>query len=163
RREERPRKSPASQGRSSSRGPNHIPGRVVQPLPIQQAKVQRPPLRAATLRRPRLTQWLEENLHRRVILVTAEAGYGKTTLLDDYHLVDGVPDIREFMKGLVARAPVGLTLIIAGRRAPSVPLSRLRAMGEVADLRSDDLRFQPAETDRLFRETYRREIDADIV
>src|SRR5205823_5589583 len=84
-------------------------------------------------------------------------------ILDDYHLVDGVPEIREFMKGLVARAPVGLTLIIAGRRTPSVPLSRLRAMGDVAELRSDDLRFQPAETDRLFRETYRREIEADIV
>jgi LuxR family maltose regulon positive regulatory protein len=53
-------------------------------LPIQQAKVQRPPLRAATLRRPRLIQWLEENIHRRVILVTAEAGYGKTTLLADF-------------------------------------------------------------------------------
>ena len=44
-----------------------------------------------------------------------------TLILDDYHLVDGVPEIREFMKGLVARAPVGLTLIIAGRRTPSVP------------------------------------------
>src|SRR5438046_3015284 len=49
-----------------------------------QAKVQRPPLRAATLRRPRLIQWLEENAHKRVILVTAEAGYGKTTLLADF-------------------------------------------------------------------------------
>src|SRR5207249_2323576 len=74
-----------------------------------------------------------------------------------------VADIREFMKAVVGRAPAGLTLIFAGRRTPSLPLSRIRAMGEVAELRSDDLRFQPDETDKLFRETYRREIEADIV
>src|SRR5205807_4208093 len=84
-------------------------------------------------------------------------------ILDDYHLVDDVSEIREFMRGVVGRAPAGLTLILAGRRTPSIPLARIRAMSEVAELRSDDLRFQPDETDKLFRETYRRDIEADIV
>jgi len=56
----------------------------VQGFPIQQSKVQRPPLRAATLHRQRLLDWLDEHINRRVIFVTAEAGYGKTTLLADW-------------------------------------------------------------------------------
>jgi LuxR family maltose regulon positive regulatory protein len=56
----------------------------VQIYPIQSAKVQRPPLRAATLTRQRLIGWLDQHISRRVIFVTAEAGYGKTTLLADY-------------------------------------------------------------------------------
>src|SRR4051794_1746152 len=59
-------------------------GRAVQGFPIQQAKVQRPPLRAATLHRERLIRWLDEHVTHRLILVTAEAGYGKTTLLADW-------------------------------------------------------------------------------
>ena len=52
--------------------------------PIQRAKVQRPPLRDETLARDRLLDWLQVKIHHRVVLVTAEAGYGKTTLLSDF-------------------------------------------------------------------------------
>ena len=55
-----------------------------QAFPIQPAKVQRPPLRPDTLSRERLLSWLDQHITRRVIFVTAEAGYGKTTLLADY-------------------------------------------------------------------------------
>src|SRR4051794_7607280 len=54
------------------------PGRAVHAYPIQQAKVQRPLLRAATLHRARLVQWLDDHVRRRLVLITAEAGYGKT-------------------------------------------------------------------------------------
>ena len=53
-------------------------------FPVQLAKVQRPPLRRETLRRERLLDWLKVKIHHRVVLVTAEAGYGKTTLLADF-------------------------------------------------------------------------------
>src|SRR4029078_7638284 len=52
--------------------------------PIQPAKVQRPPLRDETLARDRLLDWLAAKIHHRVILVLADAGYGKTTLLADF-------------------------------------------------------------------------------
>ena len=52
--------------------------------PIQYAKVQPPPLRAETLARHRLLDWLAAKIHHRVILVLADAGYGKTTLLADF-------------------------------------------------------------------------------
>ena len=52
--------------------------------PIQLAKVQRPALREETLERPRLLDWLRAKIHGRVVLVLADAGYGKTTLLADF-------------------------------------------------------------------------------
>jgi LuxR family maltose regulon positive regulatory protein len=52
--------------------------------PVQIGKVQAPPLRDETLERTRLLDWLHVKIHRRVVLVTAEAGYGKTTLLADF-------------------------------------------------------------------------------
>jgi hypothetical protein len=65
-------------------GPKYRPGRVVHGYPIQQGKIQRPPLRAATLHRAHLVAWLNEHVRRRLVLVVAEAGYGKTTLLADW-------------------------------------------------------------------------------
>ena len=53
-------------------------------FPIQLAKVQRPALRDETLERPRLLDWLHAKIHGRVVLVLADAGYGKTTLLADF-------------------------------------------------------------------------------
>ena len=52
--------------------------------PIQLAKVQRPALRDQTLARDRLLDWLAAKVHQRVVLVLADAGYGKTTLLADF-------------------------------------------------------------------------------
>src|SRR6476659_10391312 len=52
--------------------------------PIQPAKVQRPTLREETLARDRLLDWLAAKIHQRVVLVLADAGYGKTTLLADF-------------------------------------------------------------------------------
>jgi ATP/maltotriose-dependent transcriptional regulator MalT/DNA-binding SARP family transcriptional activator len=52
--------------------------------PIQIEKVQAPPLRDDTLARDRLLDWLNVKIHNRVVLLTAEAGYGKTTLLADF-------------------------------------------------------------------------------
>ena len=51
---------------------------------VQLAKVQRPALRDETLERPRLLDWLRAKIHGRVVLLLADAGYGKTTLLADF-------------------------------------------------------------------------------
>ena len=51
---------------------------------VQLAKVQRPVLRDETLERPRLLDWLRTKIHGRVVLLLADAGYGKTTLLADF-------------------------------------------------------------------------------
>ena len=51
---------------------------------IIRSKVQSPVVRASTLERRRLLGWLERHTVERVCFVSAEAGYGKTTLLADY-------------------------------------------------------------------------------
>ena len=53
-------------------------------FPIQYAKVQPPPLREETLARHRLLDWLAAKINQRVVLLLADAGYGKTTLLADF-------------------------------------------------------------------------------
>lgn len=212
--------------------------------PIQPAKVQVPLLRDETLARHRLLDWLATKVHHRVILVLADAGYGKTTLLadfsrrtrmrtlwyrlddedrdwisflshlvaagrvhdpgfapntaallsdlalggptreaatetflrelptiagqgtllilDDFHLVDESPDIRQIVREIIG-ASDRLSVVFASRRTPTIPFARLRASGEVADLGTDDLRFDADETSRLFAETYGRMLEPDVL
>jgi ATP/maltotriose-dependent transcriptional regulator MalT/DNA-binding SARP family transcriptional activator len=228
--------------------PAQVTPRDVNAFPVQLSKVQRPVLRDETLARDRLLDWLSAKIHHRLVLVTAEAGYGKTTLLadfsrrtrlrvlwyrldesdrdwitvlntlvaagravdptfalatasllgevssgsmasgsmatvletfvrdlqafggkggvlilDDYHVVEDVPDVQRIMREVVVRAPERLTIVILSRRAPHLPIARLRALGEVAELTRDDLRFDADETERLFRETYGRPLEADVL
>jgi len=213
--------------------------------PVQLSKVQGPPLRDDTLARDRLLDWLSVKIHSRVVLLVAEAGYGKTTLLadfsrrtrirvlwfrldrgdrdwvgfvahliaalrvhqpafgtatsallrdmatsapsidavlatflreltalpddptafvfDDVHLVDDAPDVRDVLRELLARAPERMSFVFATRREPPIRLARLRALGEVAELVADDLRFDAAETERLFRETYQMPLEPSVL
>ena len=95
-------------------------------------------------------------------LPTITAG-GAVLILDDFHLVDDAADVRHITRELLARAPERLTIVFASRRKPSVPLAKLRAVGEVAELGTGELRFDPSETARLFTETYGRRLDADVL
>ena len=213
--------------------------------PVQIGKVQAPPLRDETLERTRLLDWLHVKIHRRAVLVLAEAGYGKTTLLadfsrrsrvralwyrldrgdrdwvgflsylvasvrihlpdfapvtlsmlretggtlpprdtvldtfirelgdlppdptalvlDDVHAVDDSADVRTILHELVARAPERLTFVLISRKIPPIPLARLRALGEVAELRTPELRFDASETEQLFRETYSLALEPSVV
>jgi LuxR family maltose regulon positive regulatory protein len=213
--------------------------------PVQLGKVQAPPLRDETLARDRLLDWLSVKIHRRVVLLVAEAGYGKTTLLadfsrrtrvrvlwfrldrgdrdwvgfiahlvaavrihlpgfgsataallretatsapsletvldtflrelgglpndptafvfDDVHLVDDSPDVKLVLRELLARGPERMSFVFASRREPPIRLARLRALGEVAELGTDDLRFDAAETERLFSETYEMRLEPSVL
>ncbi|MES2211144.1 MAG: BTAD domain-containing putative transcriptional regulator [Chloroflexota bacterium] len=213
--------------------------------PVQFEKVQAPPLRDETLARARLLDWLSVKIHRRAVLVLAEAGYGKTTLLadftrrtrvrvawyrldrgdrdwlgffahlvaalrvhqpdfghvtqsmirdasmgtssrdmvleafirelgtlspepaslvlDDFHLVDDSEDARAIVRAMLTRAPERMSFVLISRTTPSLPFARLRALGEVAELHTSDLRFAPEETEQLFRDTYALELDPGIV
>ena len=51
------------------------------PLPLLRTKLHRPPVIADHLHRQRLLDWLNKPLHRPLTLVSAPAGYGKTTLI----------------------------------------------------------------------------------
>lgn len=198
-----------------------------------------PPPRPKAVPRPRLIERLNQGLHRRLTLISAPAGFGKTTLisewlaacqrptawlsldegendftrfltyfvaalqtiapnmgkgilgaldssqpprepsgrealltallneittiqadfilvLDDYHAIDAAPNgggllgaplgaVDQALTFLLEHLPPQLHLVIATREDPPLPLARLRARGQLTELRAADLRFTPAE------------------
>ncbi|MEZ4678277.1 MAG: LuxR C-terminal-related transcriptional regulator [Caldilineaceae bacterium] len=191
--------------------------------PLLATKLYRPPARPNVVPRPRLMERLNAGLQRKLTLVAAPAGFGKTTLLsewlagcgrpvawlslddgdndatrfltylvaalqtvvpqmgtalmallqspqpppvaslltpllneiaacpdhfvfvlDDYHAIEaeGVDGLLTF---LVEHLPPQLHLVIATREDPALPLARLRARGQLTEVRAADLRFTPAE------------------
>lgn len=70
---------------------------------------------------------------------------GRTVLgLDDYHVITA-PEVHEAVGFLLEHLPPQAGLAIATRADPPLPLSRLRARGELVELRAADLRFTPDE------------------
>ena len=173
--------------------------------------------------RPRLIEHLNEGVHRKVTLISAPAGFGKTTLvsewlaalprpaawlsldegdnestrflaylvaalqtiapsigegvlgmlqspqppptesvltallneittipdafvlvLDDYHVVDATA-VDDALGFLLEHLPPRMHLVIATREDPDLPLARLRARGQLSELRAAELRFAPGE------------------
>ena len=191
---------------------------------ILQTKLARPPLRAAHVARRELLELLRDGATRKLTLLTAPPGFGKTTLLaefaaaeqdrsvawlslddddndparffayvvetlraaapdigtravsalstpdaglvdtvlplflndltaqeaavvlvlDDYHLITNA-DIHEAVAYLIERMPESIRLVIATREDPPLPLARLRARGELLELRAGELRFNGEE------------------
>jgi LuxR family maltose regulon positive regulatory protein len=191
--------------------------------PLLATKLYIPPPRPNAVPRTRLIARLNEGLHRKLTLIAAPAGFGKTTLvsmwiagcgrrvawlsldeadsdpirfltylvaalqtvaptlgsgvmgvlqgpqppppeallttllneitiipepfvlvLDDYHLTDATP-IDDAMAFVLEHLPPQMHLVITTRADPSLPLARLRARGQLTELRAADLRFTPAE------------------
>ena len=69
-------------------------------------------------------------------------------VLDDYHLVDG-PGIGAGMTFLLEHLPPNVHVVISTRADPALPLARLRARGELVEIRASDLRFTSEEVARL--------------
>jgi LuxR family transcriptional regulator, maltose regulon positive regulatory protein len=61
-------------------------------------------------------------------------------VLDDYHVLEA-PPIHQAVSFLLDHLPPVLHLVIATREDPPLPLARLRARGQVAELRAEQLRF----------------------
>ena len=191
--------------------------------PILATKLFIPPPRPDAVPRPHLMKRLDEGLHRKLTLISAPAGFGKTTLvsewvagserptawlsldegdndptrflayliaalqtiavsigegvlaalqssrpppteaaltallndtatlpdhfvvvLDDYHVIDAKP-VDTAVKFLLEHLPPQMHLVIATREDPQLPLPRLRARGQLTELRAADLRFTPSE------------------
>ena len=65
-------------------------------------------------------------------------------VLDDYHVIDS-KEIDEALAFLLKHLPPQMHLVIITREDPHLPLARLRARGQLTELRAADLRFTPAE------------------
>ena len=73
-------------------------------------------------------------------------------VLDDYHLIDAQP-VHASLVFLLDHLPPGLQLVLSSRSDPPLPLARLRVRGQLAELRTDDLRFTAEEAADLLRES----------
>lgn len=206
-------------------------------------KLHVPVARPGFVRRPRLAVRLDEGLARRLILVCAPAGFGKTALLadwarsgghpvawlsldaadndparfwrhavaaldrarpgigervgpllgppapssfealmtalinelaaqptdhevvlvlDDYHLIDAQP-VHTPLAFLLEHLPPGLHMVLASRADPPLALARLRADGQLTELRADDLRFSADEAGSMLREAMGDDLPVEAV
>jgi LuxR family maltose regulon positive regulatory protein len=82
----------------------------------------------------------------------AAAAWPVILTLDDYHVVHH-SGIEQLMTFLLDHQPPNLHLIIASRSDPALPLARLRARGQLLELRVRDLRFTEEETATFFTHT----------
>lgn len=83
-------------------------------------------------------------------------------VLDDLHAVDN-PAIHAGLGFLVEGLPANVRLVVATRTDPPLSLARLRARGELVELRAADLRFTPDEASRYLNETMGLTVDDDDV
>ena len=209
--------------------------------PLLKTKFHIPALRSSLVKRDRLIGLLNQGIERKLILVSAPAGFGKTTLLsdwshqtgmavnwlslderdndltrfwtyivgalqrthskvgeatlamlhstesipfesfliplineiantkdnialilDDYHVIINHP-VHESLTFLLDHLPSQLHLVIASRVDFSLPLARLRARGQLIELRSADLRFTQAEATSFLSEAIRLPLSKEQV
>jgi LuxR family maltose regulon positive regulatory protein len=71
-------------------------------------------------------------------------------VLDDYHAIRE-PSCHDQVAFVLSHLPAAVQLVLVTRADPSLPLGRLRAAGEMAEVRASGLRFAPAQAAVLVR------------
>lgn len=90
-------------------------------------------------------------------------GAGAVVLvLDDYHVIEAT-EIHESIAFLIDHAPPSFHLVLATRSDPPFPLARLRARGQLTEIRAGDLRFTHDEVASYLNDTMGLELAADDV
>src|SRR5215218_5981673 len=127
-------------------------------------KLHLPRTRPGFVVRPRLADRFAQAHEGQLTLVCAPAGFGKTALvadwarrgrrpvawllLDEYHLIQS-PPVHASLGFLIDHLPPQLQLVVASRADLPLPLARLRARGQLVELREGDLRFTLEEAAEL--------------
>ena len=98
-----------------------------------------------------------------VLLNGLEALDGEIVLvLDDYHLISSAA-IHEGVAFLVDHLPRSLRLVLATRTDPLLPLARLRAHGELLEIRAAELGFTREETGALLNDVLALDLPDELV
>ena len=90
------------------------------------------------------------------------AGSEMVVVVDDFAQIAS-PRCHEALFRFIERAPRNLEIAIASRQEPPFALGRLRASGDVLDLRVADLRFTLEESERFLNETLHLGLEPEFV
>ena len=83
-------------------------------------------------------------------------------VLDDYHVIEA-QSVNQALTFLIEHLPPQLHLVIATREDPPLPLARLRARGQLTELRAADLRFTPAEAAEFLNQVMGLNLSAEDI
>ncbi len=83
-------------------------------------------------------------------------------VLDDYHVITA-PSIHQSLSYLVEHLPPQMHLVIAARSDPPLPLARLRARGQLTEVRVADLCFTIEEAEAFLHTTMGLSLSSDEV
>lgn len=92
--------------------------------------------------------------------LAAEKGF--VLVLDDYHHLSGQA-VNSLLAELLRHPPRSMHLMLATRSDPALPLTALRARGQMAEIRRQDLRFTLGEVREYLQQALQQSIDEDIV
>jgi LuxR family maltose regulon positive regulatory protein len=87
---------------------------------------------------------------------------GLILVLDDYHLIEAQA-IHEALIFLLEHLPPQMHLVIATREDPPLSLARLRAQGQLTELRASDLRFTSAEAAEFLNQVMGLDLAAEDI
>ena len=83
-------------------------------------------------------------------------------VMDDFHVLHSRP-ILEMLDYLLEHLPAGMHMVLLSRTDPPLPLSRLRARGQLLEIRAEQLRFSEDEIAIFFNESMRLNLsEADV-
>ncbi|MBI1280092.1 MAG: AAA family ATPase [Anaerolineaceae bacterium] len=83
-------------------------------------------------------------------------------VLDDYHVIDST-EIDSALSFLIDNLPSQMHLIISTREDPPLPLARLRARGQLTELRAAELRFTSHEATAFLNQTMGLALSSEAV
>ncbi len=92
----------------------------------------------------------------------AANGRPVVVVLDDYHAITNEA-VHESIGYLLEHLPANVQLALASRHDPPLPLGRLRARGEMLDIRAADLCFTDEEAGALLGRTFGLDLDGHDV
>jgi LuxR family maltose regulon positive regulatory protein len=92
----------------------------------------------------------------------ADAPEEVVLVLDDYHAIES-PLIHDDVGFLLTHLPHRLDVVITSRSDPPLPLARLRATGQLADLRAADLRLTAEESSVFLREVWGLDLPPEMI
>jgi LuxR family maltose regulon positive regulatory protein len=101
-----------------------------------------------------------EALVEEILLAADELPGPAAIVLDDFHVLEQAA-IHSAVQTLVEAGPRHLRLVLATREDPPMPLARLRARGQLAEIRLVDLRFASGEADHFLQTSMGLDLSAD--